>query len=183
MQAIQIGSAGERFSAAIRPLHTALVIAVIQAYIEPTPVKKVISKPHVEKLYGPIPMPQRTKEQRPAFFNLTQIQMPVGSITSILHRITGVLLALGIPLSLYLLQLSLQGPPGYEQAAGLFNNGAFKGLALLLIWALTHHLLAGVRHLLGDIDIGSHLPAARFSAWIVNCSAAAIALLSLGALF
>lgn len=128
-------------------------------------------------------MTQRTKEQRPVFFNLTQIQMPVGSVTSILHRITGVLLALGIPLSLYLLQLSLQGPSGYEQVAGLFNQWAFKGLALLLIWALTHHLLAGVRHLLSDIDIGSHLPAARTSAWIVNCGAVVIALLSLGALF
>lgn len=35
-----------------------------------------------------------TKRQRPGFFNLAQIQMPVGALTSITHRITGVLLAL-----------------------------------------------------------------------------------------
>lgn len=128
-------------------------------------------------------MTQRTQAQRPVFFNLMQIQMPVGSVTSILHRVSGVLLALGIPLSLYVLQLSLQNQAGYDRAAGLFGNGAFKGVALLLIWALAHHLLAGVRHLLSDIDIGSHLPAARTSAWIVNCSAVLIALLSAGALF
>lgn len=128
-------------------------------------------------------MTQRTQAKRPVFFNLMQIRLPVGSVTSILHRVSGVLLALGIPLSLYLLQLSLQDQAGYDQAAGLFRNWAFKDVALLLIWALTHHLLAGVRHLLSDIDVGSHLPAARTSAWLVNCSALVIALLSVGALF
>ena len=34
---------------------------------------------------------------RPVFFNLTQIQMPVGAITSIMHRVTGVVLAIAIP--------------------------------------------------------------------------------------
>lgn len=51
-----------------------------------------------------------------------------------------------------------------------------------MIWALTHHLLAGVRHLLSDIDVGSHLPAARTSAWLVNGCAVLVALLSLGVL-
>lgn len=123
------------------------------------------------------------KNRRPVFFNLTQIQMPVGSLTSITHRITGILLALGIPFGIYLLQRSLQGPQGYAEVIDLFGKLTLKVVALLFIWALTHHLLAGLRHLLSDIDIGSHLPAARTSAWIVNCSAVFIALLSAGALF
>lgn len=123
------------------------------------------------------------KDQRPVFFNLTQIQMPVGSLTSITHRLTGVLLALGIPFAIYCLQLSLQDPQGYMEVARLFDKPVFQILALLFIWALAHHLLAGVRHLLSDIDVGSHLPAARISAWIVNCSAVLIALLSVGAIF
>lgn len=120
---------------------------------------------------------------RPVFFNLMQIKMPVGAITSIAHRITGLILALGIPLDIYLLGMSLQSPQGYARVAMLFDNFAFKLLALLFIWALAHHVLAGLRHLLSDIDIGSHLPLARTSAWIVNCSGIAIALLSMGALF
>ena len=66
-------------------------------------------------------MTPKEKVQRPVFFSLMQIQMPVGAITSILHRVTGVLLALGLPLSLYLLELSLKGPQGYERVAGLFG--------------------------------------------------------------
>ena len=122
-------------------------------------------------------------DRRPVFFNLMQIQMPVGAITSISHRISGVILALGIPLDIYLLGLSLQGPQGYARVAGMFGNPAIKILALVFIWALAHHLLAGVRHLLSDIDIGSHLHPARISAWIVNCGALAVVLLGAGALF
>lgn len=124
-------------------------------------------------------MPRHLPVQRPVFFNLMQIQMPVGSVTSILHRVSGVLLALGIPASLYLLQLSLQGPAGYDQVTGLLGHGAIKGLAVLMTWALAHHLLGGVRHLLSDIDVGSHLPAARTSAWRVNGCGVLVALLSL----
>jgi succinate dehydrogenase / fumarate reductase cytochrome b subunit len=123
------------------------------------------------------------RDRRPVFFNLTQISMPIGSIASILHRITGVLLALGIPYAIYLFDLSLQGPQGYAHAASLFDVLALKVLAILFIWALTYHLLAGVRHLLSDIDIGSHLHAARFTAWLVNGIAAFVAVLSIGAFF
>jgi succinate dehydrogenase / fumarate reductase cytochrome b subunit len=121
--------------------------------------------------------------RRPVFFNLMQIRMPVGAITSITHRLTGVILALAIPLDIYLLGLSLQGAQGYARVAALFGIPAFKLLVLLFIWALAHHILAGLRHLLSDVDIGSHLRPARASAWIVNCSGFTIALLGAGALF
>ena len=123
-----------------------------------------------------------TKRHRPVFFNLTQIQMPVGALTSIAHRVTGILLALGIPFSIYLLDLSLQSPQSYAQVISLFDRLAFRGAAIVLIWALAHHSLAGIRHLLSDIDVGSQLPAARRSAWIVNLGGVAVALLAAGAL-
>jgi succinate dehydrogenase / fumarate reductase cytochrome b subunit len=120
---------------------------------------------------------------RPVFFNLVQIQMPVGALTSITHRVTGILLALGIPYGVYLLDLSLQSPQSFAQLTGLFHQWAFKAVAIVFIWALAHHLLAGIRHLLSDIDIGALLPAARRSAWIVNVGGLAVALLAAGALF
>ncbi len=122
------------------------------------------------------------KKRRPVFFNPLQIQMPVGALTSITHRMTGILLALGIPFSIYLLDLSLQGQQSYAQVISLFDNSTFRGAAIISVWVLAHHLFAGIRHLLGDIDIGSELPAARRSAWIVNLGGVAVALLAAGVL-
>lgn len=123
-----------------------------------------------------------SKKRRPVFFNLLQIQMPVGALTSITHRVTGILLAFSIPFSVYVLDLSLQNPQGYAQVIAWFNQSSFKVAAIILIWALTHHLLAGVRHLLNDVDVGSQLPAARRSAWIVNLGSVVVALIATGVL-
>ncbi|MEO8346151.1 MAG: succinate dehydrogenase, cytochrome b556 subunit [Betaproteobacteria bacterium] len=119
--------------------------------------------------------------QRSVFFNLTQIQMPVGALTSITHRVTGVLLALGIPFGIYVLALSLESSQSYAQLVRVCDTWMFKVVAIVFIWALAHHLLAGTRHLLMDVDVGSLLPAARRSAWMVNLGGVAVALLAAGA--
>lgn len=120
--------------------------------------------------------------RRPRFFNVMQLQMPVGAVTSIAHRISGIVLALCVPFYIYVLQLSLQGPGGYALVAAMFGRWQYKGLAIVSIWALAQHVLAGVRHLLSDVDIGSQLHSARRSAWAVNCAAVAIMLAGAGAL-
>lgn len=122
------------------------------------------------------------RRPKAVFFNVLQIQMPVGALTSITHRVTGSFLAFGIPFSIYLLDLSLQGPQGYARVSGWFDAFAFRVAAVLSVWMLAHHVLAGIRHLLMDIDVGSHLPAARHSAWIVNLGGVALALLAAGVL-
>ena len=119
---------------------------------------------------------------RPVFFNLAQIQLPVGALTSITHRVTGVLLAFGISFLIYLLDLSLEGPLGYSRVVAMLAYVWVKVAVIVFTWALAHHLLAGIRHLLSDIDIGSQLPAARRSALIANVGGVAVALLAAGAL-
>jgi len=121
-------------------------------------------------------------DRRPVFFNLMQIQMPVGALTSIAHRVTGIVLALGVPFGVYLFELSLRDVEAFEQLVEWVRAWPFKVVVVGFVWALAHHLLAGVRHLLSDIDVGSRLLHARRSAWIVNVSAATIALLAAGAL-
>lgn len=119
---------------------------------------------------------------RPVFLNVVQIKMPVGAVTSILHRLTGVLLALGVPLAMYLLWHSLQDEAGFAQVRQLLHHFAVQAVVIGAVWALAHHMLAGVRHMLTDINIGSTLHAARRSAWAVNVAAVVIALLATGAL-
>ena len=106
--------------------------------------------------------------------------MPVGALTSILHRISGVVLAASMPATVYLLALSIRDEHGFAQVVGLFARFIFKAAAVIVVWALAHHLLAGVRHLLSDVGVGSPLRVARGSAWFANVSAAALALLAAG---
>ncbi|MCC6532314.1 MAG: succinate dehydrogenase, cytochrome b556 subunit [Burkholderiales bacterium] len=119
----------------------------------------------------------RTKRHRIVFFDLRRIGMPVGAVTSILHRITGILLAAGVPWAVYLLDLSLGSSQSYLRAVALLDHWAVRGAAILMAWALAHHAFAGVRHLLADIDVGSRLQAARRSAWLVNLGAVAVTIL------
>jgi succinate dehydrogenase / fumarate reductase cytochrome b subunit len=121
--------------------------------------------------------------QRPVFLNLAQIRMPVGAVTSITHRISGVMLAVGVPFGIYVLAQSLRSEQSYAWAVSLFDQSAFRTVAIVFVWALAHHLLAGMRHMLSDIDIGSRLAAARRSAWIVNIGGVVVALLAAGSMW
>lgn len=123
-----------------------------------------------------------SRSPRPIFLNPLQIKMPVGALTSIGHRVTGILLAVAVPASVYLLDLSLRSEQAFLQLNALFENVAVKAVAVILLWALSHHLLAGIRHLLSDFNQGSQLRTARRSAWAVNAGGAAIALLAAGIL-
>lgn len=118
--------------------------------------------------------------QRPVFLNLARITLPVGAITSIGHRLSGVLLAVGVPMVLFALDRSIDGDAGFVQMATLLRQPWAKLLIVALVWALAHHMLAGVRHMLTDINVGSTLGTARRSAWGVNLAALTIALLAVG---
>ena len=120
---------------------------------------------------------------RPVFLNLMRIQLPVGALTSIGHRISGVVLVASVPIAVYLLGLSLSDEAGFLQVRALFTRFAVKAAALLMIWALAQHVLGGVRHLLTDFDIGSPLRVARRSAWFVNLAAVAVALFAAAVLW
>ncbi|MBC7604647.1 MAG: succinate dehydrogenase, cytochrome b556 subunit [Ramlibacter sp.] len=120
---------------------------------------------------------------RPVFLNLMKISMPVGALTSIGHRISGVVLALNVPLAVYLLGLSLRDEAGFAIVSLLFGWFAFKVVVVIVVWALTHHVLGGVRHMLSDFEIGSPLRIARRSAWFVNFAGVAVALLAAGVMW
>jgi len=104
---------------------------------------------------------------RPIYLNLFKIKLPVAGIISIFHRVTGVLLFLFIPISLYYLQLSLQGERQFEQITYLMVDPLSRFIILLFIWSFIHHLFTGIRFLLIDIDLFLEKKSARSSAWTV----------------
>jgi succinate dehydrogenase / fumarate reductase cytochrome b subunit len=127
-----------------------------------------------------MPMPDEFRSNTsPVFFDLYRIKFPVTAVVSMGHRVSGVLLALCVPVLVYLLQLSLSGSDGYARAGALFQHPAIGAATVVLIWALAHHVLAGVRHLLFDIHVGTALRAARISAWLVLAVELAIVMLAI----
>ncbi len=122
------------------------------------------------------------QKPRPVFLNLVQIRLPISGLMSILHRISGLLLFVFVPFVLYLLQLVMTGEAGYQRAVDLLSNPLLKLICFLLLWALSHHLLAGMRYLLLDVHVGVDAPAYRYTAWVVTLSAPLLALLLAGVL-
>lgn len=106
-------------------------------------------------------------KQRPKFINLLKIRMPVTAVASILHRITGLILILILPVIIYGLGLSLQGEDGFDQAILLVESPVGRFLFIFIAVSTFYHLLAGIRFLLIDLDIGQSLPPARWSALFV----------------
>lgn len=107
--------------------------------------------------------PTRTK--RPEFRNinvfkdLPSYRLPVAGIVSILHRVSGFLMFLLLPFIIWMFDTSISSEISFAKFTGLFERGTWifagwfiKLVALALIWAYLHHLIAGVRHLWMDIS-------------------------------
>ena len=86
---------------------------------------------------------------------------------SIIHRATGVFMFLALPVLIYLLTLSLSSPTGYAQAAESLHGLLGVVFVFLLMYSLSHHLLAGIRYLMIDVDLGVEKALARKSALAV----------------
>jgi succinate dehydrogenase / fumarate reductase cytochrome b subunit len=114
---------------------------------------------------------------------LPGIRLPVGGVVSILHRVSGVLMVLLLPASLWMLQQSLASPESYSELLQFFARPGGRIVLLCLLLAGVHHLLAGVRHLLLDIDIGISRSGGRRGAWLVVIGVAIVALVAAGCLF
>lgn len=106
-------------------------------------------------------------DNRPFFLNLVKIRLPVTGFVSIFHRISGLLLFLAIPFSVYLLDLSLQGDSGFNKAIDVLNIPLIKVASVILLWSILHHFIAGIRFLLTDFDIGLEKHQATLFAWLV----------------
>ena len=118
---------------------------------------------------------EMTEGKRPVNLNLVRIRFPVTAVLSILHRLTGVIMLFTGLLVCWLLSISVQNETGFQRAVSIISSEPVRWLGVVLVWALAHHLLAGIRFLLIDLEIGVDRRAARTSAWLVNFAAVLIA--------
>ena len=104
-------------------------------------------------------------KKRPEFRNLNLLKdlptyrLPLAGILSILHRVSGALMFVLLPFIVWMLDKSVSSEISFGQFTSAFSAGlgfvpgwAVKLVALALIWAYLHHFIAGVRHLLMDLN-------------------------------
>ncbi|MFT2096774.1 succinate dehydrogenase, cytochrome b556 subunit [Marinomonas sp. 2405UD66-6] len=119
-------------------------------------------------------------KKRPVNLDISTISMPVTAVVSILHRITGIILFVGLVFLFYAFDLSLQSQEGFDQVVNVFQTSF---LAKFIIWgvvsALMYHLVAGVKHLFMDLGHFEELESGRNAA-VANLAIAAILIVLAG---
>lgn len=96
-------------------------------------------------------------DNRPVNLDLTKFSFPLPALTSIVHRVTGIALFVGMVFLLYALDLSLSGPEGFAETKELMDSFLAKLIAWGIVSALLYHLVAGIKHLFMDVGIGETL--------------------------
>ena len=101
-------------------------------------------------------------KKRPEFRNINALKdlptyrLPAPGWVSILHRISGVLMFVLLPLIIWMFDTSVSSEISFARFRFAFNNGAWgvllKLVALGLIWAYLHHFIAGLRHVWMDVS-------------------------------
>ena len=108
-------------------------------------------------------MAEIAKKQRPGgnmrLLDALGYKYPVAAILSILHRGSGLLMFVLLPFIIWMFDTSLTSEITYSQFTSVFSAGTgflpgwfYKLIALALIWAYLHHLIAGLRHLWMDVS-------------------------------
>jgi len=121
-----------------------------------------------------------TSTRRPVHLNLFKIKLPIAGIMSIIHRATGMFMFVALPYLIYLLDLSLSGPAGFAEAVESVHGFVGTVFVFLIMWSLSHHLLAGIRYLLIDVDLGVEKEMARQTALAVVVAGPILGLLLTG---
>lgn len=104
---------------------------------------------------------------RPLSPHLQIYRWPLTMLTSILHRVTGIVVSAGAVLLTAWLVAAANGPDTYnvmrEALASILGRIVLLGLTLSLVY----HLLNGIRHLAWDTGAGFKLPTARLTGYLV----------------
>lgn len=118
-------------------------------------------------------MSDPASKPRPQFRNLSipqilSYRLPPAAKSSILHRVSGALLFLSLPLVIVpLFGLSITSPATYDSIAGWMSNPLCKLVLLVLIWGYAHHFCAGIRYLTLDLHMGNSREASQRSGAVV----------------
>jgi len=112
-------------------------------------------------------MSETAIKKRPKHLNLLVIQQPLPAILSILHRASGGVIFLLLPVLICLFQMSLESAETYAAIKECMSYLPVKIILFGLLWLYMHHFCAGIRFLLLDAHVGIDLRGARLGSMIV----------------
>jgi len=120
------------------------------------------------------------RRARPLSPHLQIYRLPLTAVLSILHRITGVALSVGLLLLIYWLAALAAGPQAYQSAQAIL--GSWLGLLVLFGFSvgLFYHLCSGIRHLFWDGCLGLDLKTSEFTARLVVVATVVLTLVAWG---
>lgn len=100
------------------------------------------------------------------FGDLARYRLPAPGIASILHRMTGVGLYVGMLIVLPLFAMSLKSDAGFEAFRSMVWGHVVGKIVLIgLLFALVYHLFAGIRHMIQDANRWLELETSVRTAW------------------
>jgi succinate dehydrogenase / fumarate reductase cytochrome b subunit len=105
------------------------------------------------------------RASRPLSPHLQVYRFTITMQMSILHRITGAALYFGMIVPAVWLLAAAMGPAWYETVNGFFGSLLGRLILIGYSWALMHHMLGGIRHLIWDTGRGLDLVSIDRLAW------------------
>jgi succinate dehydrogenase / fumarate reductase, cytochrome b subunit len=115
---------------------------------------------------------------RPVSPHLSIFRPLITMVMSIVHRITGGALYFGMLLLAWWLVAAASGPDAFATADAFFGSWFGRLILFGFTWALIHHLLGGIRHLIWDTGYGLEPNTASRMAWATIIGSVALTLLA-----
>jgi len=103
--------------------------------------------------------------ERPLSPHLQVYRWQISSVLSILHRLTGVALTLGLPVFVYWLFALASGPQAYAEAQLILGSMWLKLCYLGWSFCFFYHMANGIRHLGWDLGYGFESVQIHVSGW------------------
>ena len=114
--------------------------------------------------------------ERPLSPHLQVYRWQITMTMSILHRATGVALAIGAFGLAWWLLAAASGPEAFAQFQSFAGSVAGRVALFGLSFCLVYHLFNGLRHLLWDVGWGYDIPRLYATGWSVLALTAAVTL-------
>ena len=124
-------------------------------------------------------MADTNRGSRPLSPHLTIYRPQVTSMFSVLHRLTGIGMAVSAFLIVWWFLAAATGPAYFAIVDGFLTSWFGRLILILSCWALWYHFCNGVRHLIWDLGYGFEIEQVNRSAWTILAVSVALTIITL----